>query len=84
MPGWRSESRCTSRPAFGLPGLGRTLIRSLAGIQGYDLPVILAVTMVAAAAIIVLNLVADVLLLAIDPTVARQGRGKQRLLGRAS
>ena len=59
---------------FGLPGLGRTLIRALAGLQGYDLPVILAVTMVAAAAIIVLNLVADLLLLAIDPTVARRGR----------
>ena len=60
---------------FGLPGLGRTLIRALAGFQGYDLPVILAVTMVAAAAIILLNLVADLLLLAIDPTVTRQGGG---------
>jgi peptide/nickel transport system permease protein len=69
---------------FGLPGLGRTVIRALAGFQGYDLPVILTVTMVAAAAIIVLNLVADIVLLAIDPTVARRGRGMQRLLGRAS
>jgi ABC-type dipeptide/oligopeptide/nickel transport system permease component len=69
---------------FGLPGLGRTLIRALAGLQGYDLPVILAVTLVAAAAIIVLNLVADIVLLAIDPTVARRGRGVQRLLGRAA
>ena len=69
---------------FGLPGLGRTLIRALAGLQGYDLPVVLAVTMVAATAIIVLNLLADILLLAIDPTVARRGRGLQRLLGRAS
>lgn len=68
---------------FGLPGLGRTMIRALAGIQGYDLPVILAVTLVAAAAIIVLNLVADLLLLAIDPTVARRGRGVKRSLGPA-
>jgi peptide/nickel transport system permease protein len=68
---------------FGLPGLGRTMIRALAGIQGYDLPVILAVTMVAAAAIIVLNLVADIVLLAIDPTVAGRGRSTKRLLGRA-
>ena len=60
---------------FGLPGLGRTMIRALAGFQGYDLPVILAVTLVAAAAIIVLNLVADLVLLAVDPTVARRGRG---------
>jgi peptide/nickel transport system permease protein len=64
---------------FGLPGLGRTLIRALAGFQGYDLPVILAVTMVAAAVIILLNLVADLLLVAIDPTVVRQGRGLTRL-----
>jgi peptide/nickel transport system permease protein len=64
---------------FGLPGLGRTLIRALAGFQGYDLPVILAVTMVAAAAIILLNLLADLLLLALDPTVSRQAR-----VGRAS
>jgi peptide/nickel transport system permease protein len=64
---------------FGLPGLGRTMIRSLAGLQGYDLPVILAVTMVAATAIIVLNLVADIVLLAVDPTVVRRGRGAQKL-----
>jgi peptide/nickel transport system permease protein len=69
---------------FGLPGLGRTMIRALAGLQGYDLPVILAVTLVSAAAIIMLNLVADIVLLAIDPKVGRRGRGVQRLLGRAS
>ena len=70
---------------FGLPGLGRTMIRALAGLQGYDLPVILGVTIVAAAAIIVLNLVADIVLLAIDPTVARRrGRGLFRLVGRAA
>jgi ABC-type dipeptide/oligopeptide/nickel transport systems, permease components len=70
---------------FGLPGLGRTMIRALAGFQGYDLPVILAVTLVAAAAIIVLNLVADLVLLAVDPTVARRrGRGVLRLVGRAA
>jgi peptide/nickel transport system permease protein len=67
---------------FGLPGLGRTMIRALAGFQGYDLPVILAVTLVAAAAIILLNLVADIVLLAIDPTVAR--RGRRGRLARAS
>ncbi len=56
---------------FGLPGLGRTMIRALAGLQGYDLPVILAITLVSASAIIVLNLIADLVLLAIDPTVAQ-------------
>ena len=69
---------------FGLPGLGRTMIRALAGFQGYDLPVILAVTLVAAFAIIMLNLVADLVLLALDPTVARRGRGAQQQLGRAA
>jgi peptide/nickel transport system permease protein len=69
---------------FGLPGLGRTLIRALAGFQGYDLPVILAVTLVAAAAIIILNLIADLILLAIDPTIAhRGGRGAVGVAGRA-
>jgi ABC-type dipeptide/oligopeptide/nickel transport system permease component len=69
---------------FALPGLGRTLIRALAGFQGYDLPVILAVTLVAAAAIILLNFVADLVLIALDPTVAGRGRGVQRVLGRAA
>jgi peptide/nickel transport system permease protein len=70
---------------FGLPGLGRTLIRALAGFQGYDLPVILGVTLVAAAAIIVLNLLADIVLLLVDPTIARrQGRGALRLAGRTA
>jgi hypothetical protein len=32
----------------------------------------------------VLNLIADIMLLAVDPTLARRGRGMQRLLGRAS
>jgi peptide/nickel transport system permease protein len=70
---------------FGLPGLGRTLIRALAGFQGYDLPVILGVTLVAAAAIIVLNLLADIVLLLVDPTIARrQGRGVLRPVGGAA
>jgi peptide/nickel transport system permease protein len=70
---------------FGLPGLGRTMISALAGFQGYDLPVILGVTLVAAAAIIVLNLIADLVLLAIDPTVTRRaGRGVLRPAGRAA
>jgi peptide/nickel transport system permease protein len=70
---------------FGLPGLGRTLIRALAGFQGYDLPVILGVTLVAASAIILLNLVADIVLLLLDPTIARRGgRGVTSVVGRAA
>jgi ABC-type dipeptide/oligopeptide/nickel transport system permease component len=43
------------------------------------------VTLVAATAIILLNLVADLVVLALDPTVARRGgRGVFRLVGRAA
>jgi peptide/nickel transport system permease protein len=70
---------------FGLPGLGRTLIRAEAGLQGYDLPVILAVTLVAGAAIIVFNLIADLVVMALDPTLARSSRrGLLRLVGRTA
>ncbi len=70
---------------FGRAGLERTLIRALAGFQRYDLPVILAVTLVAAAAIIALNLIADLVLAAVDPALARRGgRGVLRLVGRAA
>jgi ABC-type dipeptide/oligopeptide/nickel transport system permease component len=62
------------------------MIRALAGFEGYDLPVILAVTLVTATVIILLNLVADLILLAIDPTIARRrGRsGLSRLVGRTA
>jgi peptide/nickel transport system permease protein len=70
---------------FALPGLGRTLIRAEAGLSGYDLPVILAVTLVAGAAIILLNLVADLVVMALDPTLARSSRrGLLRLSGRTA
>ena len=70
---------------FGLPGLGRTLIGAEVGLQGYDLPVILAVTLVAGAVIILLNLVADLIVLALDPTLARSSRrGLLRLAGRTA
>ena len=58
------------------------MIRALAGFQGYDPPVILAVTL--AAAIIVLDLVADLVLLALAPAVAQRGRGVPRLVRRAA
>ena len=71
---------------FGLPGLGRTMIRALSGALGYDLPVILGVTLVAGAAIILLNLIADVIVYAIDPTaVGRHPRRRlPQLIGRAA
>jgi peptide/nickel transport system permease protein len=56
---------------FQLPGLGRTTIAALAGVVGYDLPVLLGVVLVIGAAIVLMNLIADLVLLAIDPRVAR-------------
>jgi peptide/nickel transport system permease protein len=58
---------------FQLPGLGRTTIAALAGVVGYDLPVLLGVVLVIGAAIVVMNLVADLVLLAVDPRTAREG-----------
>jgi peptide/nickel transport system permease protein len=59
---------------FGLPGLGRLTLAALRGSAGYDLPVIVAVVLVSAVAIIGLNLVVDLVLYALDPRIARSGR----------
>jgi peptide/nickel transport system permease protein len=57
---------------FGLPGLGRTTISALNNASGFDLPVIVGITLAAGLAIILLNLVVDLALLAIDPTISRR------------
>jgi peptide/nickel transport system permease protein len=57
---------------FGLPGLGRTTVSALNSPSGFDLPVILGVTLVTGLAIILLNLAVDLALLAIDPTISRR------------
>lgn len=57
---------------FGLPGLGRTTISALNNASGFDLPVIVGITLVTATAIILLNLIADLILLALDPQIARR------------
>jgi peptide/nickel transport system permease protein len=56
--------------AFGLPGLGKVLYDSL---QRNDLPVLVGVVVVSAAAIVVLNLVADLLYAVLDPRVKLRG-----------
>jgi peptide/nickel transport system permease protein len=58
---------------FGLPGLGRLTLAALRGTAGYDLPVIVAVVLVSAVAIIGLNLLVDLTLYALDPRIARGG-----------
>jgi peptide/nickel transport system permease protein len=55
---------------FNLPGLGRLAVSS---VVDYDLPVITAVTLVAAGFIIVANLVVDILYAVIDPRVRLAG-----------
>jgi peptide/nickel transport system permease protein len=51
---------------FGLPGLGRIAIESL---NGFDLPVTTGVVVFAATAVIVLNLIVDLLYAYIDPRI---------------
>lgn len=52
---------------FNLPGLGRLSINAV--LIDYDLPVILATTMLAATFVVVMNLIVDVLYAVLDPRV---------------
>jgi peptide/nickel transport system permease protein len=51
---------------FGLPGLGWTAVQS---IENQDLPVIIGIVIIAAAAVVVANIVVDVLYAVLDPRV---------------
>ncbi len=51
---------------FNLPGLGRLTLRS---VFEFDLPVVLATTIVAASVVIVMNLIVDMLYAVLDPRV---------------
>ena len=51
---------------FNLPGLGRLTLRST---FEFDLPVVLATTILAAAVVIIMNLVVDMLYAVLDPRV---------------
>jgi peptide/nickel transport system permease protein len=62
---------------YQLPGLGRMTLGAIAGDAGFDLPVIIAVVMIVGAAIILLNLVADFVLAAIDPRIESRGARRQ-------
>ena len=52
---------------FNLPGLGRLSIRAV--LQDYDLPVIVATTLLAASFVVFMNIVVDILYAFIDPRV---------------
>ncbi len=51
---------------FSMPGLGQQLVQS---VQGFDLPVIVGITMFTAALVIVANVLVDILHAALDPRV---------------
>ena len=59
---------------FNLPGLARLAIFALSGQSGYDLPLVLGVVIFTAVAIVILNLVADLVCAVIDPRVREAGR----------
>jgi peptide/nickel transport system permease protein len=56
-------------PVFGLPGLGGVAVGALRSGTGYDLPTILGITLTVSFAVIVLNLVVDVLYSFLDPRI---------------
>jgi len=51
---------------FSLPGLGWTAIKA---IQSQDLPLVMGITLVAAVAVVVLNMAADIMYAVLDPRV---------------
>ena len=64
---------------FQLPGLGRVLYQ---GLISADLPVILGVSIVVCFAVVIANLIADILYAIIDPTVNLTGRRRVSLRSR--
>lgn len=66
---------------YGLQGIGSLVLQALNGDIGYDLPLILGVMFISAAAIIALNAIADVIARVIDPritSISRSGAGGGR------
>ena len=65
---------------YQLPGLGRTTLQALGGEATLDLPTILGVVLFVGAAIILLNLLVDLVYAVVDPTIRTRG---DRAVGRA-
>ena len=66
---------------FRLPGLGQLAVTALSGQSGYDRPVIVGLVLLTGAAIIVLNLLADLVLALVDPRVRERGADRSALGG---
>ena len=60
---------------FQLPGLGTTMYRALTSV---DLPVILGVTIVISFAVVIVNLIADILYCLVDPRMNLRGPTRRR------
>jgi peptide/nickel transport system permease protein len=66
---------------FELPGMGRLLVRSLAN---GDLPMIMGVVIVVSVAVVVANLIVDLLYAVVDPTIRRSWQGEATIVSRAA
>ncbi|MFL5920834.1 MAG: ABC transporter permease [Gaiellaceae bacterium] len=64
---------------FTLPGMGRLLVRSLAN---SDLPMIMGVVIVVSVAVVVANLIVDLLYVIIDPTIRSSTKGDATVASR--
>jgi peptide/nickel transport system permease protein len=65
---------------YELPGMGRLLVRSLAN---GDLPMIMGVVIVVSLAVVVANLIVDLLYGVVDPRVRLQTKGDATMASRA-
>ena len=66
---------------FRLPGLGQLAVTALSGQSGYDRPVIVGLVLLTGTAIVVLNLLADLVLALVDPRVRERGADRSTLGG---
>ncbi|HSB38617.1 MAG TPA: ABC transporter permease [Gaiellaceae bacterium] len=66
---------------FELPGMGRLLVRSLAN---GDLPMIMGVVIVVSLAVVVANLIVDLLYAVVDPTIRSRTKGDAIVVSRAA
>jgi peptide/nickel transport system permease protein len=64
---------------FTLPGMGSLLVRSLAN---SDLPMIMGIVIVVSLAVVVANLIVDLLYVVIDPTIRHTAKGDATLASR--
>lgn len=61
---------------FSLPGLGSVALGAVSGFVGFDLPFIVGIVLVTSIGILLLNLVADLLYMYLDPRIELVGRDR--------